>query len=152
MELIEVIPHKGCFKCGEIKPLSDFYKHTKMADGHLNKCKVCTKADVAKHRTENIEAIREYDRKRANEPHRIALRAKITKEWKVAQPKRRAAQVALGNAVRAGRVVPWPVCAIPECDCKPEAHHPDYDRPLDVVWLCTAHHRQAHATARKSNG
>jgi phosphotransacetylase len=26
-----------------------------------------------------------------------------------------------------------------------EGHHPDYDRPLDVVWLCAEHHRQTHA-------
>jgi hypothetical protein len=43
-------PSKICFKCGEIKQLSEFYKHGKMSDGHVNKCKVCNKADVKENR------------------------------------------------------------------------------------------------------
>lgn len=38
---------KKCFKCGKTKKLDEFYKHKKMADGHLNKCKQCTRKDVA---------------------------------------------------------------------------------------------------------
>ena len=59
------------------------------------------------------------------------------------------ARSALGNAVRDGRVIPWPVCALPDCDRKPEAHHADYTRPLDVVWLCSGHHKATHKMARE---
>lgn len=38
---------KSCFKCGQVKLLTDFYTHKRMKDGHLNKCKECTKKDVS---------------------------------------------------------------------------------------------------------
>ena len=37
---------KICFKCNLLQPLSNYYKHKRMGDGHLNKCKDCTKKDT----------------------------------------------------------------------------------------------------------
>lgn len=46
------------------------------------------------------------------------------------------------NAVRDGVLEKQP-CAI--CgSASSEAHHEDYDKPLDVIWLCRAHHAQTH--------
>lgn len=137
---------KRCFRCLENKPLEAFYKHARMSDGRLNKCKECTKADTLKNRLANIEYYRSYDRARASQPKRKMLAKRIISEWKAQFPNRRKAQVILGNAVRDKRIEKQP-CFI--CGGKAEAHHPDYDRPLDVVWLCSAHHKQAHAMARQ---
>jgi hypothetical protein len=40
------VKEKKCFKCDTILPICEFYKHNKMPDGHLNKCKNCTKKDI----------------------------------------------------------------------------------------------------------
>lgn len=137
---------KTCFKCGSTKPLDDFYKHPEMADGHLNKCKECTKSDVHNRRHgAGRESVLAYDRSRGALPHRKAMVAKVTAAWRENHPDRKAAQQKLHKAVKSGIVTPWPVCAVPECGKKPEAHHPDYSQPLAVVWLCREHHMQAHA-------
>jgi hypothetical protein len=41
-----------------------------------------------------------------------------------------------------GRLIrqPCEVCG----EKKVEAHHDDYDKPLDVRWLCKAHHTDVH--------
>lgn len=141
---------KKCFKCLCEKPLEAFYPHSKMKDGRLNKCKDCTKRDASENRQKNLERIRSYDRMRAAMPHRVAAQEARQKRWLAEHQDRRKAQIRLGNAVRDKKIVPWPVCEIPECNCKPEAHHSDYSRPLMVTWLCRAHHMQAHALTRKT--
>lgn len=144
---------KTCFKCKTEQPLSEFYKHAQMADGYLNKCKKCAKIDVHQHRYgEFREKVLAYDRIRAKTPERIDAKQKIFERWKAQNPERRAAHSKLRHAVRSGKVLMWPVCELPECNAKPEAHHPSYRLPLSVVWLCPAHHKQAHALLGRLTG
>ena len=61
---------KKCFKCGIIKPLDNFYKHSAMKDGRVNKCILCNKSDVSdnyiknKDNPEYIERERERGREK----------------------------------------------------------------------------------------
>lgn len=129
---------KKCFKCGELKPLADFYKNKRMKDGHVNKCKTCNKKDVANHRSENIDKIREYDRRRGNRQSDSYL-----KEWREKYPKKYKAHNMVNNQKRAGNLhdEPCEICGIKNV----VAHHDDYEKPLNVRWLCQAHHKQWHA-------
>lgn len=133
---------KTCFKCLSAKPLEAFYKHSMMGDGHLNKCKECTKSDALKHRQENLERIRSYDRMRSASPHRIAAQVRNTAVYRAQFPQRAKANALVNKATRDGKLKKQP-CWV--CGSNALAHHPDYDRPLDVVWLCQPHHKQVHA-------
>lgn len=57
-----------------------------------------------------------------------------------------AAQTKLRNAVKSGRVVKLPCeAAFGTCGIlKVQGHHPDYKKPLEVVWLCDRHHKERH--------
>jgi len=43
---------KKCIKCGEEKKVSEFHKHKRMADGHLNMCKKCQYEYAKKYRSD----------------------------------------------------------------------------------------------------
>lgn len=146
-----------CRTCKLDKPVDAFYVC------QATRCKECVKAKVKENRAANSEYYKAFDKARASQPERVAARAAYqkteayaashdaaVKRWQNKHPERRAANNVLDNAVRDGRVIPWPACAVPECAGKPEAHHPDYSRPLDVVWLCAKHHKAAHTIAREA--
>jgi len=150
---------KKCICCGQTKLIADFYKLAHMKDGHFNECKECIKTRVKKRRWENIDKCREYDRQRAMLPHRVKARAEYIRTdrgkmaharastaWMRKHPNRRAASHILNNAIKYGKVQRQ-LCFI--CGAKAHAHHPDYDRPLDVVWLCPKHHKEAHQLVEK---
>lgn len=147
---------KACKICGLVKPLSDYYKHPKMADGHLGKCKECQKAASTSARNANIERYREYDRERSDLPHRVEARSNYSKtrdgkaaharansSYRERNPERQAANTAVGNALRDGKLFKLPCW---ECGStkRVEGHHPAYSMPLDVIWLCKSHHQQLH--------
>lgn len=133
---------KECFKCKTVKPLSDFYKHGRMADGHVNKCKECNKNDVTEHRNKNLEKIREYDRARGKESKRIKATTEITRAWRAEDSRRLVAHSQVAKAIRNGTLVRQPCVRCAEA--KSIAHHEDYDHPLVVMWLCQSCHKQRH--------
>ncbi len=144
---------RQCRTCGESKPLMGFYSQT---NGNLQRdCKECWKAYVRANRLARADQYREYERGRANLPHRVALReayaqtpqgiasgAKAKRAYIERNPVKRAAHNAVWCALKSGRLTPLPceVCG----EVKAQAHHGDYGKPLDVRWLCATHHAEWH--------
>jgi hypothetical protein len=61
----------------------------------------------------------------------------------VVKPKLRAHNL-LHYYLNTGKVKRLP-CEIAGCkETKTEGHHPDYNEPLTVLWLCKKHHTEVH--------
>ena len=136
-----ITTEKTCFKCGAEKPLAEFYKHKQMADGHLNKCKTCTKSDAnKKHRSENLERIRAYDRSRGSRKSLSDLR-----KYRSKNPAKYAAHRAITNGVKYGRIIRGESCETCGATGSIHGHHDDYSKQLEVRWLCAVCHHQWHA-------
>ena len=149
---------KTCISCGESKPFTEFYRHPQMADGYLGRCKVCHRAAVKTNRLAKADKYREYDRNRADLEHRVKARKMYAKtdagreaKRRAHQssngryPERRAARVALGNAVRDGRVIPPEACWYCGSTDEVHGHHADYSNQLGVSWMCRPCHERLHA-------
>lgn len=134
--------NKECFKCGEVKILSDFYKHAQMKDGHVNKCKACNKKDVSENRSLRADYYRKYDRDRGNRQGK-----EYCSEYRAKYPNKYKAHNMVNNAIRRGVLFKEP-CSICGKEEMIHGHHDDYLKPLNVRWLCSVHHNEWH----KENG
>ena len=130
---------KSCISCGLTLPLSSYYRHPRMADGHLNKCKECHRHDVAANRAANVERVRAYDRARGSRQSRGYQRG-----YRGQHPGRAAANSAVARAIRSGALVRPCACWCCGSDRGVVGHHADYSRPLAVSWLCQACHKEVH--------
>lgn len=159
---------KKCFRCGSVLDLSEFYKHNQMYDGHLNKCKQCTKEDSINNRNKNIERVRDYDRNRVNKKERTEKNKKRVMLLKTDNPEKYKKQVVETKSnyrkrnsikriahekieieINSGRLANPNICSKCLKSIKTEAHHPNYENPLDIIWLCDKCHKDEHNLIRE---
>ena len=128
---------KKCFKCKIDKELVDFYPHKQMKDGYLNKCRDCARRDSAA----QLEINKLNPVWVEKEKERVRL-----KQLRLAGSKRTKIYNQVRDALNQGLIKEQP-CAV--CgEVKTEGHHEDYDKPLDLVWLCKRHHSDRHLHLR----
>ena len=132
---------RTCTECSQALPITEFYKHPQMGDGYLNQCKGCKRAYQRDR----------HHRKMLDPEWRAKERARSRKKMKGKAQKRdkvkRSAHTAVSNAVRDGRLTAPDQCE--QCGhdfshFRREAHHNDYDKPLEVEWLCSICHGKRH--------
>lgn len=138
-----------CRVCGEDKTADDFYHRQIRKCGEIGECKDCTKARV-RHRARTNPQVQEYDRERSKLPHRRENSRRVAQRWNEKNPAAYKAHYLVSNAIRDGRLEKEP-CVFCGAD-KVHAHHRDYTKPLDVVWLCPKCHHRLHAIFPETDG
>lgn len=116
-----------CSACHETKPVEDFPWHK--AGGRPRPiCRTCQR-----------KRNKAFMRTPAGKRSALRYSRKRDKRKTAARDFTRAA-IVLGYLVRQ----PCEVCGT----SKVQAHHGDYEKPLDVRWLCTTHHADEHGARR----
>ena len=125
---------KVCSTCKIKKALTGFYRNKNTKDGLQPNCKECAKVSSLKSHQKYKEKWQSHYRKSRKEYHR---------EYKTREVPlyKRKARAQVYKAVRSGKLIRRPCrCGNPVT----EGHHPDYSKPLKVVWLCRPHHLERH--------
>lgn len=141
---------KTCTKCSVEKTDDAFYNK------HSYECKECVKARnrirIALKSKDPEWVLQELKRQRLKaKKTRLEGRAspqknETKKRWRERNPEAYKAHVTVNNAIRDGRLKRQ------RCHCgrKAQAHHDDYSKPLEVLWLCTKHHAEHHVAKRQN--
>ena len=151
LNINRIMPHeirKECGGCGMSKPVSEFHNSSVNEDGKQNRCKVCQRVYREKRKGEVKIVEREKKtvdmvlyRREYHRTHREQMN-RLKREWMERNKDRMRVKNATRYAIKVGKLVRAP-CVVCGEDLV-EAHHPDYSKPLEVVWLCHTHHLEVH--------
>lgn len=132
---------RTCNKCKIEKNLEEcFYTQTKVPLKYDYRCKECHKnLSALRHqkdycpKKQRIKSIKRRESGKLKES-----RQKMVEKY----PEKYKARYVLRNAVAWGKVnkLPCEVCG----EVKSQGHHPNYSKPLEVIWLCRKHHMELH--------
>lgn len=138
-----VVGDRPCNRCGG--PLITTEKRLAKPD---YTCKTCCAISLREWRAKNRERSREYWRTYISDEARRQRKRDSHNAYAKRNRHKINARFKVRNAIIAGKIVKAP-CA--HCgDPVTFAHHTDYSKPLDVVWLCMPCHRLEHVTAKRA--
>lgn len=142
---------KWCPGCKTSKPLAEFHKGQFI-------CKACgyrNSMDWQRRHPDRARTLWRIDKRAERERKPDGQSQEEWREWYARNAehrrdyqnahrdpqKQRANRMALA-AIRSGALVRPSTCSRCGKDCKPDAHHSDYNKPLEVEWVCRSCHRK----------
>jgi hypothetical protein len=137
---------KYCSKCCVLKEEKEFSKLKQNKDGMHCHCKEChnlynRKYNKIYRQTEKYKESRKKDDKNYYRRHPEKF-YEATKRMRKKYPQKYKARGIVNDALHYKKIskLPCEVCG----ELKVEAHHEDYNKPLDIIWLCIKHHKDLH--------
>lgn len=137
-----------CRDCKKKKALREYYVHKQMGDGHLNKCKDCVKDRIRRYWDDGRG--KEVDKKRQQKPARKEWQRLYSAKMRKKHYKKSQCRIRFWNEYAKGMIEKLP-CSQCGTTKLVEAHHPDYDKPFKIKWLCSYHHKEWHRNNKALN-
>jgi hypothetical protein len=137
---VDASPTKRCTRCGLEKPVTHFQPNRRYRGGRHHQCQACRAAQNKARRHRHREQVRAWDRDYARACYykpegRRKILARHAANW----------AVLLGLIDRRHECEH---CGMSDREVGLQKHHPDYRKPIDVVWLCPACHGKEHHRLR----
>lgn len=124
---------KICKDCRIEKNSLEFY-------GVQGECKSCTKKRVKLNYFKNHAYYAQYEKERQKNPNRRLKKIEYQRTLRKKSPEKYKARNIVSSKIRAG-TLKREKCVI--CgNIKSQAHHTDYLKPLEIIWLCRKHHME----------
>lgn len=162
----EITGTKFCSACQKIKSTDDFYVDLYQKDLFRPRCKEC-ESFAAKYKRltdenyrekskeqkkiyciNNEEKVRETKRKYNQSVFGKILNSEYSRATRKFNKQKTQARLELAVALKSGEIKKPDNCSQCKKECQVEGHHHDYDKPLDVIWLCRSCHIKLHVKER----
>ncbi|MCE3086595.1 hypothetical protein LXE06_06140 [Yersinia enterocolitica] len=127
-----------CNKCHIEQPVDNYYPRNRV-------CKKCTKARVSEYQRGDGKKIHNISSIKYNKTDKGRIAAKKAEvNYSNNHRERKLAHWAVRRAIKKGKLERIDSCESCRSPCHPQAHHCDYTKPLEVMWLCQSCHVEWH--------
>jgi hypothetical protein len=133
---------KICSRCKLRLPIDEFYKDKSKPSGIAYRCKRCEAYLKREQRIRNKDTFKKKDRLYYKEHKKELLKKR--KIWAEKNRQKITAHNLVRKALYHGELKRVDICEICFKSKSSLAHHDNYNKPLDVKWVCALCHMRLH--------